>query len=282
MRAIAIVVLFCIVTSFLVTPVPAHAERRGGGNWKEAAIALGLVWLLGELAPNSQQPTSTPPVSPPAAESLRQAPQPEGGLLIKQVSGPANTSWVAEEVLKAAGWSMINDQARRAAAEENQRHGGNNEVAAASWFVFIRAEFSQASEYEQSEYNRYRYGSSSSSSSARGTKCTVYLTVANGGTTSYSASGVGFSWSRYERFNWNSCRWGNSSSSYTPQDRDWALLSAMVAASNGITRQTCPIVAPDVQAHYCPGCGKATPQGANFCPFCGSRLTPATQPAPTN
>ena len=288
MRAIAITVLLCILTSFLV--VPAHAERRGGTNWKEALLAVGLVWALGELTDDADCRQAAVPTSS-APEPLQRAPRPLGTLLITQVDGPSSTAWVTGEVLKAAGWQVVYDDDRRMVEEEQRRYGGNAQIQPARYFATVRTEFRNGREYDRSQQGRY----SSSESGGQEIICTVWLRIATGTGLTYTASGTGSSWSRYERFDWRSCGWGSSDRYYTPNDDDWALLSAMVSACNGITRQAVPpasygtptptttTTAPqDGQAHFCAACGKSTPQGANFCPFCGSRLVTATQPAPTN
>lgn len=286
MRAIAITVLLCILTSFLV--VPAHAERRGGTNWKEALLAVGLVWALGELTDDADCRQAAVPTSS-APEPLQRAPRPLGTLLITQVDGPSSTAWVAGEVFKAAGWQVVYDDDRRMAEEEQRRYGGNAQIPPARYFASVRTEFRNGREYDRSQYGRH----SSSESGGQEVICTVRLRIATGTGLTYTASGTGSSWSRYERFDWRSCGWGSSDHYYTPTNDDWSLLGAMVAACNGITRQAVPpasygtptptTTAPqDGQAHFCAACGKSTPQGANFCPFCGSRLVTATQPAPTN
>lgn len=286
MRAIAIAVLLCILTSFAVAP--AHAERRGGTNWKEALLAVGLVWALGELTDDADcRQTPAPTSSTP--EALRRAPRPLGSVLITQVSGPSSTAWVTGEVLKAAGWQVVYDQDRRAAEAEQRRYGGNAQIQPAQYFASVRTEFRNGREYDHSERSRY----SSSANGGRERLCTVYLRVATGTGLTYTATGIGSSWSRYERFDWRSCGWGSSDRYYTPTNDDWALLSAMVMACNGITRQAVPPASygtptprtpttSTTQGQFCPACGKTTPQGANFCPYCGVELAPATQPAPTN
>lgn len=290
MRAIAIAVLLCILTSFVVLPAPVYAKGRGGTDWKEALVALGLVWALGELTGDADcRQTPAPTSSTP--EALIRAPRPLGTLLITQVGGPSSTAWVTGEVLKAAGWQVVYDQDRRAAEAEQRRYGGTTQIAPAQYFASVRTEFRNGQEYDRSDRGRY----SSSANGGRERLCTVYLRIATGTGLTYTATGIGSSWSRYERFDWRSCGWGSSDRYYSPNDDDWALLSAMVSACNGITRQAVPpasygtptptttTTAPqDGQTHFCPACGKTTPQGANFCPFCGSRLVTATQPAPTN
>jgi len=286
MRAIAIVVLLTILTSCV--SAPAEAKGRGGTDWKEALLAVGLVWALGELTGDAGC-RQTPAPTSPAPEPLQRAPRPLGTVLITQVSGPSSTSWVTGQVLKAAGWSVVYDQDRRAAEAEQRRYGGTTQIAPVQYFCSVRTEFRNGREYDRSQYGQCR----SSANGGRERLCTVWLRVATGTGLTYTATGAGSSWSRYERFDWRSCGWGSSDRYYTPNDDDWALLSAMVSACNGVTRQavppasygtpTPPTTAPrDGQAHFCPACGKSTPQGANFCPFCGTKLAPPTQPAPTN
>jgi hypothetical protein len=289
MRVIAIVVLLTILTSFVVLPAPAYAKGRGGTDWKEALVALGLVWALGELSDDAGCRQAPAPTSS-APEPLQRAPRPLGILLITQVDGPSSTAWVTGEVLKAAGWQVVYDDDRRMAEEEQRRYGGNAQIPPARYFASVRTEFRNGREYDRASSGHY----SSSGSGGREVLCTVYLRVADGAGVTFTGSGRGSSWSRYERFDWRSCGWG-SDHYYTPNDDDWALLSAMVSACNGITRQAVPpasygtptptttTTAPqDGQAHFCAACGKSTPQGANFCPYCGVELAPATQPAPTN
>jgi hypothetical protein len=285
MRAIAVVALLTVIA----TLVSAPAEARKKEDWKSALIALGVAWAIGEMADDNsrQQPAQTMP----APEALTRAPRPMGTVLITQVSGPQSTAWVAGEVLKAAGWQVVYDQDRRAAEAEQRRYGGNASIAPAQYFASVRTEFRNGREYDQSQYGRR----SSSGSGGREVICTVWLRIATGTGLTYTATGTGSSWSRYERFDWRSCGWGSSRRDYTPNDDDWALLSAMVSACNGITRQAVPpasygtatppsatAVPQAGQAHFCPNCGKQTPQGANFCPFCGSRLVPPTGGTPTN
>lgn len=290
MRAIAIAVLLCILTSFVVLPAPAYAKGRGGTDWKEALVALGLVWALGELTGDADCRQAPAPTSP-APEPLQRAPRPLGTLLITQVGGPSSTAWVTGEVLKAAGWQVVYDQDRRAAEAEQRRYGGTTQIAPAQYFASVRTEFRNGQEYDRSDRGRY----SSSANGGRERLCTVYLRIATGTGLTYTATGIGSSWSRYERFDWRSYGWGSSDRYYTPNDDDWALLSAMVSACNGITRQAVPpasygtptpttttTVPRDGQAHFCTACGKSTPQGANFCPFCGTKLAPQLNGAPTN
>lgn len=279
MRAIAIVVLLTILTSFV--SAPAEAKGRGGTDWKEALVALGLVWAFGELTDDAGCRQAPAPTSP-APEPLQRAPRPLGTVLVTQVSGPSSTSWVTGEVLKAAGWQVVYDDDRRMAEEEQRRYGGNAQIQPARYFATVRTEFLNGREYDRSQQGRY----SSSESGGQEVICTVRLRIATGTGLTYTASGTGSSWSRYERFDWRSCGWGSSDRYYTPNDDDWALLSAMVSACNGITRQAVPpasygtptpttTTAPqDGQTHFCTACGKSTPQGANFCPFCGTKLAP--------
>jgi hypothetical protein len=275
----ALTVLFIII-SFL------PAEARADKIWKEVAQAVSDVLVAG-AADVRYQPA---PACIPEREALRRAPRPLGTVLISHVSGPQSTAWLVGEVLKAAGWLVIYDDDRRAAEAEQRRYGGNAQIEAVKYFCSVRTEFRNGREYDQSQRGRH----TSSGAGGRERLCTVYLRVATGTGLTYTATGVGSSWSRYERFSWHSCNWGTSSRDYTPNDDDWALLAAMVAASNEIIRQA---VAPasygiprdqaptasvqNGQVRYCPACGKSTPQGANFCPSCGSRLgvPPA---APTN
>ena len=286
MRALAIAVLLCIITSFAVGPV--YADRRGGTNWKEALLAVGLVWALGEFTNDDCRQAPAP--TSPAPEPLQRAPRPLGSVLITQVSGPSSTAWVTGEVLKAAGWQVVYDQDRRAAEAEQRRYGGNAQIQPAQYFASVRTEFRNGREYDHSELSRY----SSSANGGRERLCTVYLRVATGTGLTYTATGIGSSWSRYERFDWRSCGWGSSDRYYTPTNDDWALLSAMVMACNGITRQAVPSASygtptprtpttSTTQGQFCPACGKqVTIAGANFCPSCGTKLAPQLNGAPTN
>jgi len=280
----------CILTSFVVLPAPAYAKGRGGTDWKSAVLALGLVCALGELTDDADCRQAAVPTSS-APEPLQRAPRPLGTLLITQVDGPSSTAWVAGEVFKAAGWQVVYDDDRRMAEEEQRRYGGNAQIPPARYFASVRTEFRNGREYDRSQYGRY----SSSESGGQEIICTVWLRIATGTGLTYTASGTGSSWSRYERFDWRSCGWGSSDRYYTPNDDDWALLSAMVAACNGVTRQAVPPASygtptptttattpQDGQAHFCTACGKSTPQGANFCPFCGTKLAPQFNGAPTN
>jgi len=284
MRALALVVMFALVTSFVAPPAPAQADAP---EWLKAVVALGAAYYISQNAPETRYPAQ----ATPAPEPLRRAPRPLGTLLITQVDGPSSTAWVTGEVLKAAGWQVVYDDDRRMVEEEQRRYGGNAQIQPARYFATLRTEFRNGREYDHSQQGRY----SSSESGGQEIICTVWLRIATGTGLTYTASGTGSSWGRYERFDWRSCGWGSSDRYYTPNNDDWALLSAMVSACNGITRQAVPpssygtptptttTTAPqDGQAHFCTACGKSTPQGANFCPYCGTELAPATQPAPTN
>jgi len=271
MRALTVVLL--VLTSFL------PAEVRADKLWKEVAQVAADILIAGATDVRYQPA----PACIPEREALRRSPRPLGTVLISQVSGPQSTAWVAGEVLRATGWSVIYDADRRAAEAEQRRYGGGAPIATVEYFASVRTEFRNASEYDRSASGRH----TSSGAGGRERMCTVYLRIGSGTGLTYTASGIGSSWSRYERFSWRSCNWGTSSRDYTPNDDDWAMLAAMVAASNEIIRQA---VAPasygiprdqaptasvqNGQVRYCPACGKSTPPGANFCPYCGAKLAP--------
>lgn len=252
MRAIAIV---CVITSFSFILVSAPAEAKGE-DWLKA---FGAILVASE----SRRPAPQP-------EPILSLPRQPGAVLVTQVSGPSSTAWVAGDVLSAAGWSVVYDQDRRAAEEERRRYGGTLCLDPVSYFLSVRTEFRNGREYDRSD--RGRYGSSANGGRER--LCTVYLRVASVGANgrTFLSSGTGSSWCRYERYEWRSYRWGASRRDYTPTDDDKALLAAMVAASNDLVRQVSasPV---GTSGQFCSQCGKSTPQGANFCPRCGTRLS---------
>jgi hypothetical protein len=254
----------------------------------KAVVALGAAYYLSQNAPECRQPVPTTP----APEPLRRAPRPLGTVLVSRVSGSSNATFVVADVLEAAGWSVLFEEDRRALEAEQRRYGGGAPGAQVRYFATVRSEFSSGREYDRSQSGRY----SSSGDGGREVLCTVYLRVADGAGVTFSGAGRGSSWSRYDRSSWRSRGWSSSSRYYSPDDKDLALLAAMVAASNQVIAQAVPPAAYAItpnhvggssssqaeQVHFCPGCGKHAPQGANFCPHCGAKLAPPPRGAPAN
>lgn len=267
MRAIATIMIVVILISVLSVPVQAKTS-----DWLKLALALGVIAVAGGGHGQSTYPQEAAP------EPLLPSQRLLGCLLIREVSGSSNTRWVAGEVLSAAGWQVIYDEDRRTALDEQRRYGGSGQVAPASFFASVRSDFRQGREYDRGQYGR----SYSSGNGGREVVCTVYLRIADGTGRTLQAIGSGSSWSRYDRFDWRSRRYGSSSRDYVPNDQDLALLAAMVAASNQVVRQLSPAsgsMVPKGPAStvgtpvgYCPSCGGQAPTGANFCPKCGKQL----------
>lgn len=263
MRAIALMLILAVFTSLFA---PAWAGDR------EKRIVGGILALIAasKLARSSVQPCPASQFEAPIY--LQTASRPLGNLLIREVSGSSNVRWIAGQVLGDSGWAVIYDEDRRTAQEEQRRYGNGGQVPVASYFATIRAEFRQGREYDRSEYSRPH----SSGNGGRERICTVYLRIAGGGNT-YLATGVGSSWSRYDRFDWRTCGYSSSRRDYTPTNDDRALLAAMVDASNQITQQASqslrlPAEAVSTGVH-CRECGAEVKiVGAKFSPCCGKPL----------
>lgn len=274
MRALALVVLFTILTSFAI-PAPARADLP---PLAKAVFALGAAYLISKNAPESE-PEPAPVFTSTPAQPLRRAPDPLGTVLIKKVSGSSNATFVVADVLGAANWSILIEEDRRALEEEQRRNGGGAPGAQVSYFVTVQASFASGREYDRSQSGRY----SSSSEGGREMLCTVYLRIADGAGITYSGYGEGSSWSRYDRASWRSYGWSSSERYYSPDNRDYALMAAMVAASNRIVAQVAPRPAvtpnavPPTGQLFCPACGGGTSQGAYFCARCGVQLRPVPQ-----
>lgn len=275
MRALSV---WLVAVMLFVVVVPAQAKVK---DWLALAIGVGLV-----LATDGDCHGSQPVLPVIEPEPLYAAPCRIPGLLIKNVYDQ-RTQMVAAGVLSAAGWDVIDERARQAIIEENRRFGSAAPVAPASWIGQVYVTFSQASEQEYRQFHNGHGWSTSSGSSSRGIKCVAQLSVANG-TRSFNGQGVGYSWSRSNWSNWDTRCFGQGGRTFVPQDRDYALLAAMISASNQVTRQaayvvkpvqqvaptTLPAYVPPTTSLYCNGCGAqiSVPVGAKFCPLCSKAL----------
>ena len=271
MRALSVWLIVVMLITVAVA-IPAQAKTK---DWLALAIGVGLVLATdGDCHSNQSVPVFAP-------EPLYIAPCRIPGLLIKN-NYDQRIQMVTAGVLSAAGWDIIDERARQAIIEENRRFGSAVPVVPASWIGTVYTTFTNASEQEYQQYHNGRGWSSSNGSSSRGIKCTVQLSVANGGTHSFNGQGVGYSWSRSEWFSWSTQRYGQSGGSFVPQDRDYAMLAAMTSASNQVTRQAASVIRPTALPAYvppatnlhCNSCGAEiiVQPGAKFCPLCSKEL----------
>ena len=268
MKTLAIVCLLVVIlTSTLVPAFAGEREKKIVGG----ILAILLLSKLGGGTAGSCQQSAPPEERVSLTTSSRKL----GDVVIKEVSGPNGARWATAEVLSAAGWAVVDDDARRAAEEERRRYGANgqNGPVPATHFAGVWAEFRDGSSYRRQDWG----GRSQSGGEVREVICTLFLKISDSSGRTLAARATGSSWSQFTNSSFSGRHWGYSNSSYTPSDRDWAFLAALVKASNAILAQipVAPAAATGsagTPAGYCPNCGAQTPNGANYCPKCGKEL----------